>query len=423
MATLYDRHFQKCVVAFLLRDSTFLNIVKQDLRPDFFTDQYLQRLVRIVFQFYDDNKAAPGILIIRELEKLSGDGKLSAQVNELLAKVLLELFSIELQNRDYLLKEVSSFIRFSKIESKFPELAELSKQCKFEDAAKLAKEMFFNGHSKLQGGRLFDLDTAVRIRRRLQGDKTKLWTMLPEIDQYVEGLSPGEIGVLQSQKSSIGKTAALVQFARNFMAQKKKVAFYSLEESEDAIEDRMDQCVAGLSRENLIDGSKIERRLKYFWNRGALWIKKFPDATTRVSDLRDYTQVLKSAHNFYPDVVIIDYACLLAPETKSLVGDLYGAGFEVYNHWREWMVEEELVGWTGMQSNRSGAFADVADQEHTGGSLSKVQRADVVISLNRGKKDYANSTTTLHIVKNRRGRAGVDVLIKNSFETMNFRTS
>ena len=423
MAALYDSHFQKCVCAFLLRDSEFLALVRPDLRPEFFTDQYLQRLVRLIFQFFDDNKSSPDTLIVHELEKLSGDGKLSTTVKEILDKVLAELFSIELQNRDYLLKEVANFIKFSKIESRFPELVDLSKQCKFEDAAKLAKEMFFSGHSRMSGGRLFNLDTRERVARRLSGEKEKLWTLIPELDAYVEGLVAGEVGVFQSQKSSVGKTAALVYLSRNFMAQRKKVAFYSLEESEEDIEDRMDQCVAGINRKDLIFGPKIEARLRYFWERGGLWIKKFPDATTKISELREYTQMLRSAYNFCPDVIILDYADLVCPETRSLIGDLYSGGLEVYNHLREWMSEDQLVCWTGMQSNRYADSADVADQKHSGGSIAKPQRANVVISINRGAKDIQSNSTTLHIVKNKKGIAGIDIHIRTDFETMNFRTS
>jgi replicative DNA helicase len=115
----------------------------------------------------------------------------------------------------------------------------------------------------------------------------------------------------------------------------------------------------------------------------------------------------------------LDYADLLAPERADAT-ELYASGADVYNHLRGWLVEDRLVGWTGLQSGRSAMEVTVADQHHTGGSIAKAQIADLIVSINRSPEEETKGYTNLFIVKNRDGPARYSIAIKTDFNRMAF---
>jgi replicative DNA helicase len=251
-------------------------------------------------------------------------------------------------------------------------------------------------------------------------EKERCWTLIWEIDQYIDGLRPGEMGVWQSRQSSDGKTAALVLLARNFAFQGKKVLFQFLEGTQEGMEDRMDQCFAGLSRAELLEGEKIERRVARYLRQGSVWMQKFPAYSTRVSELHDHAKNLRAVHNWVPDVVLVDYLDLCAPETPSLRGDLYESGREIYSRFLEWLQTDGVPGWTALQSNRQAMKEQTAGQAHTGGSLAKVQLAHLVLSINRSPDEKRLGEATVMVVKNRDGRANMSFTIRSDFERMAF---
>ncbi len=415
----FDAHYQLCFLTFALRDSSFLSRVRQHLEPEFFTDEQLQRIIRLVLAFYDEHGTAPDRFIFSEIDALHEKGKLSTDVRQALRTYLDVLYKYQLQNRDYLLDSFADFVRFQRIEAKLPEFIKSVKARDFDDAKLVMQEMFA-APEVLDLGQLYTSDAESRIDRRVVEEKERCWTLIWEIDQYIDGLRPGEMGVWQSRQSSDGKTAALILLARNFAFQGKKVLFQFLEGTQEGMEDRMDQCFAGLSRAELLEEEKIERRLARYLRQGSVWMQKFPAYSTKVSQLYEHARNLRAVHNWVPDVVIVDYLDLCAPETTSLRGDLYESGREVYSRFLEWLQTDSIPGWTALQSNRQAMKEQTAGQAHTGGSLAKVQLAHLVLSINRSPDEKRLGEATIVVVKNRDGRANLSFTIRSDFERMAF---
>lgn len=415
----FGASFQVCFGAFMVRDSEFLNCVVLSIEPEFFTDDSLKRLIRLVKEFYAEWGAAPGILIFHEFDRLKYAGLLSDEVHRRLNLITEELFRIELQNRDYILGQFEKFVRYQRLESSIPKIAELTKQGKFDEAEAAFKKMLEQPTRGVDLGRAYTSDVLARIQRRQLQETERCWTYIDPIDRYVKGLLPGEIMVFQSQMSSMGKTAALVMLARNFAAQKKRVLFLSLEESIDAIEDRLDQCFAGLREEELLMADVIQRRVARILNRGGarslIHVVKLPDSGMTISSLRHVAVSVRSQLNFQYDAVVIDYADLLVADTPSLRDNMYETGREVYAGWRAWMQEDRVSGFTGMQSNRGAASEGRADQQHASGSYWKPRIADVVLTLNQDKKSAEEGRLTLFIEKNRKGIRNISLPMRTDF--------
>lgn len=418
----FDLHFQKHFVAHFIRDSKFACYVANDLAPESCTDQNLQAVVRITKPFVQTNRSAPGELIYQHLSDLHTRGGLPKDTYENLKSVLDNLFSVQLQNSDYLLTRFDQWMRSQNFVSRIVPAVEQVKKGNIEEGERLMKEAYLYRLPKfLDLGTEYQFDAASRVERRLSQDSNRFWTLIPEVDKRIDGLNRGELGVFQSQRSSAGKSAALAFLARSALMQGKNILLYTLEMGVPNYEDRLDQCICGLTKRELRDSEKLNKRLVWIARFGGkLHVKKFPPYKTRISDLREHAEMLESMKNFKPDLVLIDYADLLAPETSILRGDLHASGAEVYSSLLCWLDEKQMYGWTAMQSGREAAKAAVADQEHTGGSIAKVQLAHLVLSINRTEEQANAGVTRLFVVKAREDAARYEIEIRTDFARMQF---
>lgn len=418
----FDIHFQKHFVNHLLRDSDFLEQTIHDLKPELFSDETIQRVVRVVQNFYMDNRSAPNTLVFRKLDDWKLQNLLNEDTHKVLTSYIDDLFAMPLQNRSFLLQEFNRFLRTQMAKSTMLPFVEHVKKGEFEKAEELMRKLFtFRPSRDTDLGSRFTEDPDTRIFRRQNTDHVKTYTLIPELDVVLDGLRGGELMVWQSQRSSAGKSAALVHMARSAVFQGKKALVYVLEGTKEAWEDRLDQCIAGLTKDGLLDRSALQLHLTKMMDFGGdLWIKQFPMYRTKVSDLMKHQEMLENVHGFHPDVVIVDYADLLAPETASLRGDLHALGAEVYGNLVGWLQEKNMCGHTGLQSGRSAMEETHADQQHTGGSIAKAQIAHVIVSLNRTAEEHQKGITNLHVVKNREGAARMDISINTDFSRMQF---
>lgn len=406
----------------MVRDSDFLERVVRDVTPGMFGDDYAQRIVLACVEFHRSNRAAPGTLIFRVFDGFVQEGLLKAEVRDVCSKLVDDLFAIPLQNKLYLLGEFEKFLKHQLFEVRLPEVVEHVRKAQFDSAELKLKEIFtFRPSSANDTGVEYGDDVVARNIRREQEDQSRYWLLLPPIDRHIRGLRRGEIGVWQSQRSSGGKSCALAHCAKAFALQGKNVVIYTLEMGEQAYEDRLDMAISGLNRDGLKDAEKVRVRVQgLLRNGGRIIVKGFPSYTTKCSDLRAHCHMLASVKGFRVDAVLIDYADLLAPETPTIRGDLFSIGAEVYSYWRGWMQEEKLVGWTGMQSRREAMSELFADQQDAGGSIAKVQIADLVLSINRTPEEEANGLTKIHVVKAREDKARFDICFPTDFNRMQF---
>ena len=400
----FDEHFQSFYISHLLQDNSFLQRVKRDLTPDLFSSDLAQRVVRLTLSFVEEYNAPPSELIYTELDRLAA--KIGMTDLTPIKTYLAKLFGLPLQNREYLLKTHDSFFRHQRLLSSIPKLVNLAKNGELDEAEQIVKDLVtYRPSRNLSPGVRMSRDPQERIDRRLADDQERFLMLIPELDRVIGGLGRGELGVFHSQRSSIGKTTALVHVAKSAVFQGYKVLIYTLEESAENYQDRIDQCVAGLLKRELTDYEKLSSAMNsWFWQNGDIIIKQLPQGSTSVEDLRAHKQMLENTEGFNADLVIIDQAEELVPDDKTIRSDfLYGAGKNIYSATRGWAVEDQIGIWTGMHATRGAAEKTVADQEDAGGSIAKVQIADIILSINRTPKEAEEGLTRVFISKNRHG--------------------
>ena len=417
--------FQMSFVAFMLRDSSFLDRVADDVRDAAFLDEVLGRIVKIILSFRETYSTSPDKLIYQEIDNLRDRSLLSNDAYKAILHYLDALFAEPLSNREYLLSNFESFIRYSKLERCIPELIELAQDGQWDRAEKVLAKIFSETRSKNLISSNYSDNVETRIERRQKQEEFSLMH-IPELDQYIQ-VHRGVINAVQSRASSDGKTAFLVHLARYYLYTGNKVLLVTLEEPVQAYEDRMDMCLCDMTYEEIKqpENQEIQKLAvkRYTERGGSLKIHQMIPSKATISDIDKFIASQIATENWIPDVLLLDYADRCAPETTALKARVWDAHEEIYNALDALAKERNLYVWTAMQSNRS-ALTDqkaYADQEHTSGGLIKQQIARLVISINRAGKDVGPNQARLRIVKNTFGPKDESVIIHQDYSRGQFR--
>lgn len=414
----FDEFFQKNYVAFYLRDPAFFSKVCKDVKPELFTSTQAQSVVRLIQGYAEEYNNSPGELIYTVLDNTAKLIEMSDSDLAPLKRYIKELFTKDLTNRNFLLKEHDKFMGYQRLIEAFPKFTEAMKKGDYEGAQGLLMGLAQRTGKFSDLGNFFTADPQARLDRRAQEDGERFLLGIPELDATIQGLKRRQIGVWLSQRSSAGKSAALIHLTKWFVMQRKNVLCITMEDTKEDFEDKLDMCVSGVHTEGLRDGDKIRAAMRRWFRRGGrVHVAEFPPS--KVSELRAYAGYLQQVHNFVADVVILDYADLCESENQG--DNSYTTGDVVYKQMAKWAKEEDCLIWTASQAGRGAMEAVHADQQHAAGSIAKMYHAHLVISINRTSQEQAEGLTQLHVVKNKNGQARFTKTIHSDFDRMHFR--
>ena len=150
--------------------------------------------------------------------------------------------------------------------------------------------------------------------------------------------------------------------------------------------------------ENFKDKDKLAKNLR---------LKQFETGQKSASDIAIFIKRLINT-GFKPDLVIIDYFECLCPEKGGYHTDTAWDRERVTMRRIENMAKElDIAIWVTTQGNK-GSFnsSDVVTMDQAGGSVTKVQIAQLVISIARSLEMQKNNRANLSVLKNRSGGCG-----------------
>jgi replicative DNA helicase len=138
-----------------------------------------------------------------------------------------------------------------------------------------------------------------------------------------------------------------------------------------------------------------------------LRIKRFNTGTKRASDIENYIKKLRN-RGFSPDLVIIDYFECLIPEKTAYNQEKDYTRDAITMRKIENMAKNlNIAIWIPTQGNRGSVTStDVVTMDQVGGSFTKAQICQVVISIARSLEDVDKNKATLAVLKNRNGKSG-----------------
>lgn len=252
------------------------------------------------------------------------------------------------------------------------------------------------------------------IQNSFQNEDEELFGLRGNMNRLVGGpLCRGDLVAFLAPPKS-GKTWWMIDTANTAMTRGQRVLFISCEMTEEQIVRRFWQSLSGCSRfgekapgsifqqngqkYDLVQGERITRRIELekasieaiqktylSVGSGELKIRCYPPRTLTLQKLRSELKVLEVFENFVPDVIVIDYADIMAlpsgRERRLQLDDLW-LGLRNIN------LEMNNLIVTASQTGREtvGGRRD-ADESNIAEAVSKINHVTRMITINRSKRD------------------------------------
>jgi replicative DNA helicase len=426
----FDAAFQSTVCALVVRDTTFVQRVDGLIKPEFFENGLEAAWVSIALRYFAKYRKCPATVVYGQLIREDVEAKIiDAAYSRLLGQHHKNvLMKADLSNRDYFADQVATFARHQAVSAAILESVPLIERHDFENVgAKLRRALDTGVNSD---GDTYDYGEmlAARTGERLDKAAGKLppagiTTGYAEIDEalYHKGWGRRELSCLMGGAKA-GKTTALIHFAKSAVASGKNVLYVTLEVSSKIIAERLDANVSSTPVMELTDHVHAVREQVHSFLTKAnarFAIKEFPTGSMRVSDLRRLLERFKARGTVF-DMVVVDYADLIAPERHS--DSSIENSKSVYVALRGLAMEQDLAVLTAMQTNRDGFKAAVAKAEHAADDFNKIRIADIVISINRTEEERAAGTCRLYFAASRNQPGGFTIRVEQNMNAMQFVT-
>lgn len=377
------------------------------LFPEYF-DGYQKILINYQIEYFKKYRLSADY---NELKDIINDNEKDILVREHLYALVEKIQNIELehQKKQVVKDRAYEFFKSRKVKNTIIKLAMDWKRNKFESMKKELEDALKAGEPKDAGH-----DYMLDVEKRMKQDNRNPVSMLPGLDEQIGGgIASEELGVIMAPTGG-GKSMMLVRFAVSALRSGKKVIYYTLELSEDAVAYRFDACLNGIFLKNVRSyKEKIKETIKELQKtKSGLKIKKYADGTATVNTFYSHLDWLKCNEDFVPDIIIVDYADNMRSLEKST--ELRHNLISIYRDLRAMAFELKCPVLTASQTNAKG-------YEKTGENLElgmmseatgKSNICDLILAVGRDNDELKAKKATIKILKNRNGEHGRSYKLK-----------
>jgi replicative DNA helicase len=386
------QHEEDLITKTLFTFGTELYLVSS-LQGKEFTEPHLGEIWEGIKETYKPNWSSADLFSL----------KLSAKARETLGSVsslelpITSLYlaeQIRAEGKLHLAKKVSALSASMTLENKQANLLEIKELTALLEAP----ITFENGRD--QTARTID------FLNRLQREPEFIPTHSPALNEYIDGLNKGNFIVLAA-RPSVGKTAVALNLAWGLKG-RAKVAFYSLEMTEDEILRRVASLETGIPLKQIKQppSNEVSNRLAGEFlpalETSGLEIITHPQGFT-MAELRSHTMKLKQEGKL--EVLVIDQLDKIRASGRLSSASEYEILTKHSTALKQLALELEVPVILLAQINREGN--EEPTLKHLKGSGQLEQDADLVFILHR-KTDQQERETELSfsIAKNRQGETG-----------------
>lgn len=423
----FDAEFQNKIAALTIRDSAFSQLTEGLVRPEYFEHTGAAALVKIANDYFAKYKKAPGdqVMVKKLLADAARTKVLPIDVAKMAAAQIPALFGTDVSDRDYVANECATFARHQAVSKAVLDSVELIERRDFETIARMVRQATDVG-VRMQTS-AYDYADMVKQRTQERKDRaagirpsTGITTGFPMLDEYLyhKGWGRKELSVLMGGAKA-GKSMAMINFGIAAIAHGYRTLYVTLEVASSIIAERMDANIADMAMFELgLKPHEVEDKVADFMSKAAPFtIHEFPTGTMRPSDLRRMIEQYK-AQGVVFDLVIVDYADLMAPE--RVTDNIQENSKSVYVNLRGMAMQEGFACLTATQTNREGAKKAVATMTDVAEDFNKIRIADIVISLNATEEERRIKQMRLFFAAVRNGRSGFTVRVENDIERAKF---
>lgn len=396
----FGKSFQEELAFLILDDREFSDRMLEVLNVEFLEFKYLQVFIRKIFEYKKKYTAHPSYEIMKTVLKsdISEENEvLQQQIRDYYVRSLASMDI--LANAEYVKDKALDFCRKQKLREAMIKSTSLLQNSSFDEISKLINDALKAGAESNEGYKFIeDFEERYEVINR-----STITTGWDKIDDIVSGgAGRKELGVVIAP-TGCGKSMVLVHLGSAALKAGMKVVHYTLELAETVIAKRYDSCLTGFPLNTLNDHKDaIWKQIQDY--KGTLIVKEYPTKTASTNTIRAHlTKLIQTG--FQPDMIIVDYADLL--RTTSQRKEKREELETIYEELRAIMQENNVVGWTASQTNRTGLESEIITMQSISEAFNKCFVADFIFSVSRTTEDKQTNGGRIYIAKNRNGPDGL----------------
>jgi hypothetical protein len=378
---------QRTLIENLISDPDLFSVCSPIIKPDYFAPEF-RPAMSFVMDYYNKYSNIPTERIIE-------------------AETECEL---TIRNRvtndefEYTAQSIASFCRQQAV---LTEVLNANKLIESGDYGTLVERMT----TAVQISLISDLGTDVlanvaeRMEKRKQQGKpySTGWT---NVDETLGGGIKKSEFILFSANSGGGKSIALSNLALSFVKQGLNVLFISLELQEDMIADRFETMITKWDRATkavrVADTADLVEHVKETHN-ASIYVKYMEPEVTNANAIKAYLKEFELRHGFLPDALVVDYLDIFGTNERMTFSNVSEKDKisstqlrAIGNNPAHYMIMA-----TASQQNRDAVQKTEVNQSHIAGGLSKVNIADVYISIVMSDSMRAQGAASFSFLKTR----------------------
>ena len=422
----FDGNFQRKIVAFMLRDTTFATRTDGLITPDYFESEADSVIAALALDHFKRYKSAPTLGVLPHVLKRARDtGTIRKDVWEDVKLRVKEVIRESLADRDLIIEEVAAFAKNRATERAIIDSALLVGKKDYDKIQKIWAAALLVGVNQDGGG--YDYWDEIENRTQKRKDilaglivRDGITTGWPDLDKHLYHLGWGrkELSLLMGGPKA-GKSMGLGDFAKSASLAGFNVYLGSCEVSREIISERNDANVSD-TLVSLVGSSpsKVEAAVKALSvGAGKFIIDEFATGSLKASQLRRILENWRNKGVTF-DLIVVDYADIMAPEKRSDEERENLRG--IYVDLRAIAFDYNAAVLTATQSNREGAKAAIIKMTDVAEDINKIRTADVVLSINSTEAERLKGEARIFFAAARNVEDGFVLRIKQDRSKMQF---
>ncbi len=375
---------QKLLIEYLLSSPDTFALCQAIVNPEYFNPEF-RRSVVFMKEYYDTYSTTPS------------NSQVEAETN-----ILFTMRDVAPDEIEYCSHEIEKFCKRKGIEAAILASPQLIEDGDYGTVENLIRDAVTISLNKNMGVDYFNT-IAERLQRMLTTNPTipTSWKTIDDI--LYGGLSRKEL-LLVSANAGGGKSITLANLAFNYVTTGYNVLYISLELSEDIVAQRFDTMFSGIGRQHWRSNvSTIEATVLSVGessSTGNLFITQLSTGTTAI-DIRAYLKEFYLHQKYMPDVLIVDYLDEMNPNEFVSADNISEKDRRCTTQLRQIVVDENMIGMTASQLNRSAVGATHHDHSQIAGGIGKISVTDVYWSIVMTEAQRAAGEMVFHFQKTR----------------------
>lgn len=402
--------FQQDILKYTLLDKNGYKALEM------YDDTYFESIEHSVIaytikRYYKRKRKIPGkTLLIQELIKVFEHRNFINQITlddrTKIIGIVRTLFTGNLQDGDDILENIERFAQFVDLKEEI-ESVDLLNFEQYETFSRRVQKAIAPRIKALDEKGLFlSMDVLDRQVRRKDLSPV-VPTPFSQINNLTNagGFIRGSIIVILDKAKKF-KTGMLINIAVGYFKLRKNVLIVDLDNGEDEVMLRVEQCITGLTKSQVLSGDNDELILsKLTGKKHEIIVKKFPSLVTTANDIETYVDYLYNDFGIVIEELIIDYIGKMgAISGKESLHERIGEAYIDIGNLADKKKIEHV--WTAQHVTRSAAKKRMAtkyDSTDIAGAIDISRHVQAIYGLNRSPEEEQENLQRMEVVDQRDG--------------------